>query len=329
MNNYLDRYRKRNLGDAKSILEKERLEIIGDFNEYLESHALSSHEVFYTKPDELPNLETNETERMAIIDVANNDKTNLDEKYLLCRNSCDIDVGCYIYWNDSFYLLIFEEVKPTMTHKKFTIRRCNRIVNIKYKGDVYNIPLSVLNLTLYSKGIHDYKYISTGDAKRNIFVGSNIVTNSMQVGYRIMASKGNAFKITHVNDFEYTRRSDDGTGLIKWLVLQTTLLPEDDKDESIAYNPISEGKVNNNSIDGNNSICIGQSNAYSIEYDGEIEFELDGRYSYASIKDNGNNTCELYQDVEFDEIGNMIGIIAKDKTTGETVDIKNVIIRGI
>lgn len=165
MSNYFEKYRKRNLKDFNTIEEKERNDMINDFEFYLTKEARSAYEIQYTRPDELINKETNLHERMVIKDIADNDKSAFDEKYLVCRLECPVDVGSYIYWNKSYYILEFEEVITTMTHKKYTLKRCNEWFNIGYKGEIYRTPVNITNLTMYSKGIHDYKYISNLDAK--------------------------------------------------------------------------------------------------------------------------------------------------------------------
>ena len=330
MSKYFDFYKKRVLGNANNIIDSNRQSIEDDFERYLTDDAVTAYEISYTKPDELPDLQKNSKELMAILDIADNDKTNHDEKKLLCRNSCPIDVGSYVYWNKSYYIVIFEDVVSTMSHKKYVLKRCNNFVNIKYNGKVYEMPTAMVNLTMYSKGIHDYGNISIGDAKRTLFVGCNEVTRAMQVGYRLLYSDTIASKITHVNDFEYTRRSDGGVGLIRWLTSETTILIEDDVDNLIAYNPISEGKVANSVIDGNDDISMGVVNTYSIEYDGVVTWQLDKRYMYTSLTDFGDNSCKIEQqfDETFSQVGIVIGLIAQDEE-GNTINIKNITIRGL
>ena len=80
MSNYFEKYRKRNLKNFNTIEEKERNDMINDFEFYLTKEARSAYEIQYTRPDELINKETNSYERMIIKDVADNDKTAFDEK---------------------------------------------------------------------------------------------------------------------------------------------------------------------------------------------------------------------------------------------------------
>lgn len=328
MNNFIGRYRKRNLGDSSSIKDREVAEMRSEFDDYLK-YTLTAQEYIYTKVDELPNLETNSKELMAITDVAKNDKSALDEKYLICRLDTNIDVGCYLYWNNSWNLIIFEEQKSIQGHKKFVMRRCNNILNFVFKGKMYHIPLSISNLTMYSKGISEMKYAGEADSKRNVFVGSNPITRQILIDNRIMLTNMTTFRITHVNDFEYTRRSDGESGLLKWLCVQTTLLNEDDKENNVAYNPISKPDTNGvNKITGDSDISMGEINEYSIEYEGEIEFTLDGTYSSTSLVNIDKNKCEVTQDVDFNVLGESFVLIARDKNTSSTVDMMTVNIKG-
>lgn len=328
MSNYFEKYRKRNLKNFNTIEEKERNDMINDFEFYLTKEARSAYEIQYTRPDELINKETNLHERMVIKDIADNDKSSFDEKYLVCRLGCPIDVGSYIYWNKSYYILEFEEVITTMTHKKYTLRRCNEWFNIGYKGEIYRTPVNITNLTMYSKGIHDYKYISNLDAKRTVLVGSNPITSSLKVGARLMGKDRQAYKITHKNDFEYTRRETPGDGLIKWLLLETTQLVEDDDDNLVAYNPFYDSSIKSGKIEGNDKIHIGEDLIYKIQYDEEVNFELDFDYGFCKITNANNKECTISVDLDFDIIGEVITLIAKNKN-GETIDIKNITIRGL
>lgn len=328
MSNYFEKYRKRNLKDFNTIEEKERNDMINDFEFYLTKEARSAYEIQYTRPDELINKETNLHERMVIKDIADNDKSAFDEKYLVCRLGCPVDVGSYIYWNKSYYILEFEEVISTMTHKKYTLKRCNEWFNIGYKGEIYRTPVNITNLTMYSKGIHDYKYISNLDAKRTVLVGANPITSSLRVGARLMGKDRQAYKITHKNDFEYTRREVPGDGLIKWLLLETTQLVEDDNDNLVAYNPFYDSSVKSGKIEGNDKIHIGEDLIYKIQYDEEVNFELDFDYGFCKITNVNNKECTISVDLDFDIIGEVITLIAKNKN-GETIDIKNITIRGL
>ena len=141
-----------------------------------------------------------------------------------------------------------------------------------------------------------------------------------------MLTRNNAFRINHINDFEFTRK-DLSPGLLKWLCSQCVLLQEDDLDNEIAYDPIAD-KENDFEIIGDTGILPGEENVYSIYYDGEVVFELDRKYVYSQLINHIDNSCTLVQDVNFDVIGESICIIAKDKNTNATIDMIVVNVRG-
>ena len=200
------------------------------------------------------------------------------------------------------------------------------MLKLKVEGEKYSIPVSIANLTMHAKGISDMKYMSEYDAKRNVFVGSNPITDKVEVGTRIMLTRNNAFRINHINDFEFTRK-DLSPGLLKWLCSQCVLLQEDDLENEIAYDPIAD-KENDFGIIGDTGILPGEENVYSINYNGEVVFKLGGTYPYARLINHGNNSCTLIQNADFDTIGNSICIIAKDKNTDATIDMIVINVRG-
>ena len=327
MSSYLDKWRKVNLGKSKTIKQREKDEMELEFHEYLNT-SLTSSELYYTEPDEVPNKETNKKSLMSMFDVAKNDKTNLDEKWLLCDKDLNIDVGSYVYDDKgNYWLIVFEEFKSVDVHKKFNVRRCNLIANFKYKGEIYPIPLSILNLTLYAKGIKDSKYMSIADAKRNVLVGANPVTNSIYINNRIMLTKNTTFRVTHVNDFEFTRR-DFKPGLLKWMCVQSISTKNDDLENGIAYND-AWNKDSDVEINGDDSIFLGEENEYKINYDGEVEFILDNLPISTKVIDNKNNTCKVIQAIDYDSVGDVIVLLARDKQTQDTIDTKIINVRGI
>ena len=323
MGNYLDRYVKRTIGTCNSVKERNIEELRNEFDEFA-NDAYSGQEYIYTKVNELPDLDTNERALMVIKDVTSNDKKNLDEKYLLAKYGIDIEVGCYVHDGYDWYLIEYRESKATDTYNKFTMRRCNVMLNLAVEGKVYPMPVSISNLTMYSAGIKEFKYIDEFNAKRDIHVGANPITNKIRETDRIMVTRDTTFRITHINDFEYTRR-DYSAGLLKWMCSQTVALSEDNIDDKIAYNPISKGETDG--INGDNFIYIGAENEYKVD-DVDATFELDRIYSFATLVDNHDGTCVLTCKVDFDIPGEDIMIIAK-KSDGSTLDTKVVKVRGI
>lgn len=328
--NYFDIYKKRTLGNATTMKQK----IIDDgrrsFEQYLRTSP-TAMEVTYTKPDEFPNLETNEKKLMAINDKTDNDKKAYDEKKLMCTLDTDIEVGSYVFWQQTWWLVIFKEYKPMDTYKRLTMTKCNELYNYNYKGKVYKIPMVVAALTLYGDGLADIRHTSYGDSKNRIHFGSNPITRTIDVGTRIMLTGKTTYRVTNLTDFEYNGKSIGSPGLCSALVLQTTMLGEDDVENNIAYNPISkvEDETVVNKILGKTEIYLGEQNKYSINYDKEVEFSLDFAYANVEIVNQGNNECVLRHNMEMNDIGITVMLIAKDKETKETLDTKNILIRGM
>lgn len=325
--NYFELYKSRVLGEEPNIREKETSEMVNEFDEYL-NQSLTSHEVYYTKKNELPDISKNEKKLMIINDIAKNDKKAYDEKKLLCSIDTDIDVGSYVFWDDSWWLIIFSENKTVKTCKKFTMNRCNQYLNYVYEGELYKIPMTVTALTLYSDGMADMIYTSTGDAKNRVSFGSNPITRTIDVGTRMMISHKTVYRVTNLTDFEYNSKINE-IGLITALILQTAMIHEDDKENNIAYNNISK-KDHIGKIIGEDEIYLCEKNEYSIEdYNGQIEYRLDFDYVNTKIISQGNNKCMVYHNDSMNEVGSSILLIAKDKETQETVDMKSILVRGV
>ena len=144
---YLANYRKRVGLNTSSTKDKITLQMQRDFENNV-NDSLSGVEVFVTRPNEVSITEDSDKIKCLINDITFNDKRALDEKKLLVNVNENIDVGCYVLFDNCYWLIIFKEHKVTKAYKRFVIRRCNQIFNYKYKGEVYNIPVSIENLTI-------------------------------------------------------------------------------------------------------------------------------------------------------------------------------------
>lgn len=329
-NDFLKEYKQLTLRGANNRREKLRNRAKFTFEKSL-NILPTAIDIQVTDIDEVTITEKTKTVRAIINNISDNDQTALDEKEIYLSTDVNVDIGCYCYFDNCYWLFVFKEHKEMGAYKHFVIKKCNQILKYKYKGIIYEIPLSIQNLTMYSDGIKDNRYISYGDAKRFLFYGSNPITRTLGVGSRVMITRNTVFRITHINDFEYNGRFTGADGLIKSLVLQTLLISEDDTDNKIAFN--IEEKSNEikdkNKIQGDKYIYLGEKNKYSIEYDGEIEFSFDYFYNDIAIIKQENNSCVIEQANSFNLVGENVMLIAKDKKTNETIDMLVITIRGV
>lgn len=324
--NYLERYRSRVFRNTSNVRERERNELISEFEKYL-NESLTSHEMIYSKVNEFPDLDTNEKELMSINEISENDKKALDEKFLLTRLSTNIEVGCYVYWQNNWWVLISQDKDTLDSYKKFTMRRCNQYFNYIYKGTLYKIPISIENMTLYSDGMADIRYVSYGDTKNRITFGSNPIIDTIDIGTRMMISNRIVYRVTNINDFEQNGRATGDKGAITVLVLQTAIIKEDDLENNIAYNKLSIEEPDINEIEGKDSINLGEKNTYSIDYNNEVKYSIDNNIDEITLTQAGSK-CYIKVSNDISLIGESILLTVKDKDTDQTIDMKTIIIRG-
>lgn len=143
-----------------------------------------------------------------------------------------------------------------------------------------------------------------------------------------MLTNRTTFRVTHINDFEYNGRYTGANGLIKALVLQTTLVDEDDLDNNSAWNEKSYIDIQDKEeIFGNEIISLGETTSYSIDTDKDIEWKLDNPYEFATLTSEGK-TCKLSVTSNFRYYGESVMILAIDSNSKATVNTKVVKIGG-
>lgn len=319
---YWDNYQSRVLKGATTSKERITNDLEQTFEKYL-NQSPTCIEVPISIPNQFPDLTKLNKELVSINDISNNDKKSLDEKKLLTRNSLNIGLGCYLYYDNSWWLVIFKESKTINSYQKYIIRRCNQIIKYKYSGKVYDIPVSILNMTLYADGLQSNVYTTRQDAKRDVWYGSNEITNSIDIKTRLMLTRKTVFEVTHVNDFEYP-------GLIKVLVNQVESFDTDDNDNNVAWNP--DDKDNSfettHKIQGNKFIYQGGKNTYKIDGLSTIEWLLKESSEYVTLINNSDGTCTIQASSLSQSIGTKVILIARDKSSSVVVDSLTITIRG-
>lgn len=319
---YWDNYQSRVLKGATTSKERITNDLEQTFEKYL-NQSPTCIEVPISIPNQFPDLTKLNKELVSINDISNNDKKSLDEKKLLTRNSLNIGLGCYLYYDNSWWLVIFKESKTINSYQKYIIRRCNQIIKYKYSGKVYDIPVSILNMTLYADGLQSNVYTTRQDAKRDVWYGSNEITNSIDIKTRLMLTRKTVFEVTHVNDFEYP-------GLIKVLVNQVESFDTDDKDNNVAWNPNDKDNSfeTTHKIQGNKFIYQGGKNTYKIDGLSTIEWLLKESSEYVTLINNSDGTCTIQASSLSQSIGTKVILIARDKSSSVVVDSLTITIRG-
>ncbi|VIF91998.1 Uncharacterised protein [Clostridioides difficile] len=327
---YLDRYILRVLRGATSIKEKITNDIENSFKKYLDTSP-TALTVPVTNVDEVIITEDTKRVLVSINDITNNDKRALDEKNLYVSKDINVDVGCYLFYDNCYWLIIFKEHKTINTYKHFIIKKCNQFFSYKYKGRIYKIPISVENLTLYSDGMADNKYTSISDTKRQLYFGSNPVTKTIDIDTRIMLTGKTVFRITSVNDFEYNGRETGADGLIKAICLQDALISKDDTVNNIAWNDLAENDnivIPFSKIMGDEFINLGEENEYTIDHSQGVEWFLDKQYNYCNIINQDEKKCVIQANTLAKYSGLEVLLLAKDKNTNEIIDTKKIALRG-
>lgn len=144
---YIDRFKRITQRSGQTRKEKSVTEIRRNFKKHL-GESPSAIFVQASKPNEVNINSETEFITAMIGDITLNDKRVLDEKYIHVEVDENIDIGCYVLWQNSHWLLIFREHNVIESHKTFVMRRCNQIMKFRWKDEIWDIPTSIENLTI-------------------------------------------------------------------------------------------------------------------------------------------------------------------------------------
>ena len=162
--------------------------------------------------------------------------------------------------------------------------------------------------------------------------GSNPVTRTIIPNTRFMITNRTVFKATHINDFEYNGAFTGANGLIKALVLQTTVRNEDDIENGLAWNNNAESdKENSTGIIGDFKIMVGSSKTYKCNgiEPKLLEWTIDtNNNSLLTTTINSKNELMVTISTSVKYVGQGFIILAKDKSTGSIYDSLQVEVKG-
>lgn len=323
--NYFERYKvrtQRALNSKEALLENAKHRFEQVMNE-----ALTTHECKYTKVNQFPQLDNLDNIQICINDVTSNDKTAYDEKNILVRKDENIDVGSYVWWDNCWWVIVFKEHQTLEIYKKLIMKVCNQIVKYKLNGVVYDIPVNIHNMTLYSDGMNDGRYMSYGDSKCRFVMGKNSITETINIDTRFIVNHDVPYRVTNRVDYEYggfTMSEDDG--IMSLILLQVPKVPNDDIEGNIADNKFS--KYVDNHFIGKDICYIGEDNEYEFNLSDTITFELESDSKKIILSSTTNNKCILHCDYDLDLIGKNVKLIIKNDE-GVEITNKTILIKGV
>lgn len=314
MASYLENYRKRVLLGTDNRREKLISQAERTFENQLKESP-SAKRLKATLPGTIDILgNTNEIDCI-LLNITDNDIKSFDQKYLLVRKDENFDIGCYVEFDNAYWIAIFKEHRTLDTHKKFTLCKCNNIWRYKKHGVIYEIPIYTQNLSLYSDGLADNKYTSQEDGKVSIYYGENPITKAIEINTRVMIGNRLTFRITNINDYEF-KSTHDGQCAIKSMLLQTTVVDKDDLENNIAWNndnELQEIEEDILKIIGSNKAMLGSKKIYKCSKD------IDSKTWEIECNEELKNTLTL----KIDEEGNLeVRYPTSSKFVGESILLK-------
>lgn len=314
MASYLENYRKRVLLGTDNRREKLISQAERTFENQLKESP-SAKRLKATLPGTIDILgNTNEIDCI-LLNITDNDIKSFDQKYLLVRKDENFDIGCYVEFDNAYWIAIFKEHRTLDTHKKFTLCKCNNIWRYKKHGVIYEIPIYTQNLSLYSDGLADNKYTSQEDGKVSIYYGENPITKAIEINTRVMIGNRLTFRITNINDYEF-KSTHDGQCAIKSMLLQTTVVDKDDLENNIAWNndnELQEIEEDILKIIGSNKAMLGSKKIYKCSKD------IDSKTWEIECNEELKNTLTL----KIDEEGNLeVRYPTSSRFVGESILLK-------
>ena len=303
MMNYIDLYKRRvGVSDVTDIKSRVIYEARKNFERSLKNDP-SSVAARITDIGEVNISEGTKIVQCLINDYSENDQKAFDEKILYVRHDENVGLGSYVEFDNYIWLIVFREHRASNIYKSFIMRKCNQILKYQYQNEVYEIPCIVKNLTQYSDGLQDIVYTSVPDSKRSITYSENAITSNIKLGQRFLINNKIAFRVTHIQDFEYKEGYYADNGISSCIAVYTSLTDDDDVENNLAYNEDTTKEPDvimissSATYKANSNTCIWQ-----VEY-------TSNKSNYVKINSD-KGTCEISLDMDFDLIGETFTLIA-------------------
>ena len=329
---YLHRFRRKIDIGGCSQGESETTELRDNFDEMIdEKLAPTVHTVKYIRKNDVGTDLVGTEINVNIENVAYNDQKTNDEKFVNFKWDMDVTNGDEFYWQGTWWILYHEEKLAVLSHKTYVCKKCNFIYNMKLNGEIYQIPLLLTNLTLYSDGMADRVAMSAEEGGRRITYPVNELTKNLKIGSRIMLSNDTIYEIAHIDDFSRV-------GVVDAVLNQIFFNSEDDKENVIAWNDFGE-KVEVDIL-GDDVLRLGANAVYQNPFIGREDMSDDNFPSWTIVSEddcviidtsydnseNGNIRVQCTKDASY--IGVVATLSATHRHTGLTL-IKEIRIGGM
>ena len=310
---YLHKFRRKIDINGCSQSSSETIELRENFNEMVDQKLVPTvHTVKYVKKENVGTDLEGTKINVNIENVAYNDQKTNDEKFVNFKWDSNVKIGDEFYWHDTWWILYHEEKLAIFSHKTYVCKKCNFIYNMKFNGEVYQIPLLLTNLTLYSDGMADRVAMSAEEGGRRITYPVNDLTKNLVIGSRIMLSNDTIYEIAHMDDFSRV-------GVVDAVLNQIFFNSQDDKENIIAWNDFNE--KNEASILGDEVLRLGANAVYTNPFNlsalpiWEIDAEddcvwIDTTYDNSS---NGNVRLQCTKDMSY--IGTTVTLRVTNRRT--------------
>lgn len=324
-----DACKKRDTKGEDNSKDRKIWQMRNTFDKYLQQSP-TGVTVKFTHPNEFPIIEDMHDELVIINDILANDKRSFDEKLVKARYDTKLDVGCYFFLDDSWWLIVFKDRKEMDTKKSFVAKLCNQFIRYEYKGIVYDLPVLMEDDT-NSDGLQQVKYATTVDTRRAITYGANYITKTISVGQRFMIKGKDVYKVTNISDFEYNGMFTGSDGVITASMSEVLLEKGDDKENNLADNGdiLQSPKVDKSGMLGDDFIYIGAKNKYecAIEELTNIEWEVECTEGLIILQSD-DRSCTLKCKLDINFIGEEVKLYIVDKDTNSRY-MKKIKVRGL
>ena len=318
-NNEVINRHKRRWYEGESQSDESLNQAIENFNSLVDNfEAPSVHKIKYTLPLDY-RIENQFDDNIVVSDATRYEQIK-DLKLMHVKLTSEINSGSLIYWHNDWWLVSNEEHNSVASHRTYIIIRCGITINIKYNGVVYNYPIAINNLTIYSDGSKELVNLTVSSAKYSIQIPENEITNSIDVGTRFLIRE-RAFEVSLIDDFTIDN-------IRTFTVCETVLNSLDDVENNVAHNSNSDLEDVDNpnlKILGEDIILLGDTveyvlygtNAWELEYNNMLE-----------IVSNNPGKCKVKCNVDTNYIGKTVKLMACDRN-GNIIDTKNITIGGL